>query len=94
MQILRGLIMSTFLMGYPIFMCFYLIPYTAMDSNGNINNDSLILFYVSIYLIIILILQIFGSYRGLISFYQKQTQLFKLNIILLYIINYLNYLEN
>eukprot|EP01083_Nonionella_stella_P023362 64645_1 len=68
MQCMRSLLMFTFLTVYPIIIVYVIIPH--YEDNDQQNNIAIA--FIGSYLIIILCLQIFGTYRALRSYEEKR----------------------
>eukprot|EP01083_Nonionella_stella_P143560 446453_1 len=65
-QLLRSSFMFAFLVGYPIFIVYVVIPSVGRD------NDGAIIGSISSYLFTILLLQLFGTYRSIKSFEERK----------------------
>eukprot|EP01084_Bolivina_argentea_P213675 362819_1 len=69
MQLIRSIFMFIFLAIYPIFIMYFIIPHYGYS-------NSIILPFIGAYFIILLILQTFGTYRGLKSFSKRREEQF------------------
>ena len=78
-QFMRGIFMFAMLSIFPIVIIYVIIPKYG-------GNDQIVLPLIGGYLMFILCLQIFGTYRGIVSFYEKEKQkLLKLVCLLVFL---------